>query len=64
MFDNNTNELITVEELCELLMVGKNTAYHLLNSREIEAFRIGNHWKIPRISVQKYILEKTGFDTK
>lgn len=49
------DELITIEEVMAILKVGKNTAYHLLEDNEIEAFRIGNKWKIPRSSVYKYI---------
>ena len=60
MFDQEMNDLITLEELCELLSIGRNAAYHLLNSGELKAFRIGRIWKIPRISVTKYIREKSG----
>lgn len=48
-------DLITIEELCEILSIGKNTAYRLLNTKEISAFRIGRIWKIPRVSVATYI---------
>ena len=60
MYHNEDNSLITVDELCEMLMIGKSIAYRLLNSNEIESFKIGRHWKIPRASVEKYILEKSG----
>ena len=49
------NDILTVEELMELLNIGKNTAYTLLDSGEIKAFRIGRMWKIPRKSVYEYI---------
>ena len=52
-------ELITIEEVMKILKIGKNTAYHLLEDKEIEAFRIGNKWKIPRSSVYKYIQVQT-----
>ena len=42
----------------ELLYIGKNTAYQLLNDGEIKAFRIGTTWKIPRSAVDEYIIEK------
>ena len=48
-------ELITLEELQETLCIGKNTAYRLLITSEIKAFKIGRLWKIPRSSVQQYI---------
>lgn len=53
------NELITIEELCEILVIGKNTAYRLLKAKEIPAFRIGRIWKIPRTSVTDYIKTQT-----
>lgn len=49
------NEIITLEEMCEILHIGKNTAYHLLNTQEIQAFKIGRLWKIPRESIDNYI---------
>ncbi|SFW21825.1 helix-turn-helix domain-containing protein [Ruminococcus flavefaciens] len=52
-------ELITIEEVMKILKIGKNTAYQLLEDKEIEAFRIGNKWKIPRSSVYKYIQAQT-----
>ena len=52
-------ELIPIDELMEILKIGKNTAYRMLEDKEIEAFRIGNKWKIPRSSVYKYIQEQT-----
>lgn len=52
------NEIVTVEEMMELLNIGKNTAYRLLADGEIKAFRIGRLWKIPRKSVYEYIDRK------
>ena len=40
------SDLITVDELCDMLAIGKNTAYNLLNTQKIKAFRIGRTWKI------------------
>lgn len=53
--ENDGSELITVDELCDMLMIGKNLAYRLLNSGEIKCFRINRIWKIPRDSVTEYI---------
>lgn len=52
------NDILTVEDLMELLNIGKNTAYSLLESGEVKAFRIGRMWKIPRKSVHDYINQK------
>lgn len=57
---NEYNDLINVEELCEILGIGKNTAYEILNAGDIKAFKTGRTWKIPKIAVEKYILCKSG----
>jgi len=50
-------EVITIDELREILNIGRNAAYDLLNKGEISAFRIGRNWKIPRESVAHYIAQ-------
>lgn len=52
------NEVITVNELCERLMISETTAYKLLRSGEIKAFQIGNHWRIPVQNIKQYIQNK------
>lgn len=56
---NQYEDLVTVEELTEMLNIGKNSAYKLLASGEVKAFRISRIWKIPRQSVTDYILQKS-----
>lgn len=56
---NQYDDIITIDELCEILMIGKNLAYRLLADRKIKAFRIGKKWKIPKSSVEKFIMENT-----
>lgn len=53
---HDPNELITIDELCSILLIGRNAAYKLLNSKAIPAFRIGKSWKIPKVAVENYIL--------
>lgn len=48
-------DILSVEELCEVLNVGANAAYELLNKSTIPAFRIGRRWKIPKEAVAQYI---------
>ncbi len=47
--------LINLQELQQILNVGRNSAYELLKSGEIPAFRIGKNWKIPKDAVIHYI---------
>ena len=53
--EKTQNELISLDELCNILKTGKNTAYTLMRTGELEAFKIGRVWKIPLVSVKKYI---------
>ena len=36
-------------------ILGKNTALRLVQSGEIEAFRVGKQWRVSKESVAKYI---------
>lgn len=47
--------MLTVEELCEIMNIGKNSAYRLLKNHEIKAFQQGRSWKIPKYSVEEFI---------
>jgi excisionase family DNA binding protein len=51
------DELITIDELCNILCIGRNTAYRLLKSNALQAFKIGRIWKIPKRSVENYICQ-------
>ena len=52
---NNAKDILTLKELQKLLHIGKNTALRLVQSGEIEAFRVGNQWRITKESVAKYV---------
>lgn len=54
------NEIITVEQLAELLQIGMNTAYKLVQSGEIETFRINKAYRIQRSAITDYIIRKSG----
>lgn len=51
----NTKDILTLKELQELLHIGKNTALRLVQSGEIEAFRVGKRWRVMKDNVAKYI---------
>ena len=59
MSDNEYEELISIDDLCSALNIGKNAAYNLLKTGQVKAFRIGRIWKIPKCSVQEYILTQS-----
>lgn len=51
-------DIMTFKECQNVLKVGKNTLLNLIHDGSIEAFRIGNRWKIPKDAVLEYIKHK------
>lgn len=51
---NNTKDILTLKELQEVLHIGKNTALRLVQSGDIEAFRVGKQWRIIKESIFKF----------
>ena len=54
----NIDEILNIEQFCELLDVGKSTGYKLLKSGKIKGFKIGKKWKIPTKSVEAFVMEE------
>ena len=48
-------EILTFKECKDLLKIGKNSLLALIHDGQIEAFRIGNRWKIPKSAVVTFI---------
>ena len=40
--------VLSVGDIADSLMIGRNKAYNLVNSGKIKSLRIGNHYRIPR----------------
>ena len=52
---NKLIELLSVEELCSTLNIGRNTAYRLLQNGDIPAFRVGRKWKITKEALEQHV---------
>ncbi len=48
------DEYLTPLEVMQLLFIGKNTFYRLVNSGELHAFRIGKLWRVRREDVATF----------
>ncbi len=48
--------LLTPVDVMEILGIGKNTVYSLLNSGKLSAFRVGRSWRIPAESLEQFML--------
>jgi excisionase family DNA binding protein len=57
MFDQY-DDVVTIEELMEILAIGRNKAYELLQSGQIKALKLGKAYRIPKKCIEEYVLEK------
>lgn len=48
------SEYLTPREVMDLLYIGKNTLYKLLNSGELKGFRIGKQWRVCREALTEF----------
>lgn len=52
-------EILTTEEATQLLRVGYNALYELLQSGKLKAYRNGRVWRIPKQAIIEYIIEQS-----
>ena len=55
---NRVDELLTREEVMELLKIGRSTFYKLILDGSLKGFKEGNRYKVPVSSVQEYIMNR------
>ncbi len=60
--DYIANEILTVNDVAEMLYIGKNTVYALLQSGDLKAFRIGKSWRVPRENLNQFIINRSRMD--
>lgn len=48
-------DVVTVEQLCKMLHIGKNTAYALLRSGAMRSVRIGGKYIVPTKWIAEYL---------
>lgn len=51
-------DILSVGDVCEILFIGRNRAYELLNSGSLRGFRVGRTWRIPKKSLETYIIQR------
>ncbi len=50
-----TKEILTREEVMEILKIGRSTFYKLLQTGELKGFKEGNRYKVPAESIEEYV---------
>jgi len=53
---NDIPLLLSVEQLTEVLGIGRNTAYQLVHSEKIKCIRIGRIIRIPRENIKEFFM--------
>jgi len=53
-------DVVTVENLAEMLNIGRNTAYELVRAGIIPSVRIGKNIRIPKMPVVQYLMQNSG----
>ncbi|WP_338957098.1 helix-turn-helix domain-containing protein [Fusobacterium nucleatum] len=56
---NKYPDVLTVKEAREILRIGMNSMYHILQSGELKSIKIGRIYKIKKENVIEYIDRKS-----
>lgn len=48
-------ELLTIDDLCKILDIGRTTAYRLIKTKKIKSGKLGNKIRITRKALVEYI---------
>jgi excisionase family DNA binding protein len=52
-------DVVSVEQLMEMLHIGKVLAYRLITTGRIKAVKIGRAYKIAKVNIAEYVLQNT-----
>ena len=56
---NDYEDILNVSDVAQILYIGKNRVYELLDNGDLKGFRIGRVWKIPKDAVLEYIFTQS-----
>lgn len=51
-------EILTREEVMEVLKIGRSTFYKLIHTGQLKGFKEGNRYKVPAESIEEYVEER------
>ena len=58
------DEILTPDDACILLKIGKNRLYELLSTNQLKAYRNGRVWRIPKRAITEYICQAAKLNVK
>lgn len=53
------DDILTVEEVAEILKIGMTQAYKIIRTGQLKGYKEGKDWKIPKQALSKYVLSKS-----
>lgn len=51
-------DIVNVTQLQKMLGISRHLAYDLINGGQLTGIRIGNAFKVPKVSVIRYVMEQ------
>jgi len=57
---DQTDEILTIDEVAAFLKAGKRTVYRLAASGKLPAFKLGGTWRFRRSDLDKWIASRIG----
>lgn len=55
MLISQFGDILTIDDVCEILKIGRGQCYGLLQTGRLKAFKMGKTWKIPKEAVIEFI---------
>jgi excisionase family DNA binding protein len=53
------DEILTLPEVAELLKVGYETIYSMVQKGQLPAFKVGGEWRVQRVDIDEWIDQQT-----
>lgn len=53
---SNYDDVVKLSDMMEILAIGRNKAYDLLRSGQINSFKIGKAYRIPKMALKNFVL--------
>lgn len=57
---NQSDEILTIDEVTAFLKAGKRTVYRLAASGKLPAFKLGGTWRFRRSDLDQWIASRVG----
>ena len=54
------DEILTLPEVAELLKVGDETIYSMVQKGQLPAFKVGGQWRVQRVDIDEWIDQQMG----